>query len=185
MIYWQIFLAFFIPGILGYGGGPASIPLVENEVVDHYGWMTTQEFSEVLAVGNSLPGPIATKLAAYIGYSEGGFLGSFIGLFASVAPSVILMLALMAVLLKHKDKPQVKNISIIVRPVIAVLLGVMTYQFAKDSIISLGTVYTMIFVVGSYLLMEKLKWHPAIVIVLALVIGAATGMYNSGDFHLG
>ena len=180
MIYWKIFYAFFISGILGYGGGPASIPLVENEVVGHYHWLTRQEFSEVLAVGNSLPGPIATKLAAYIGYTEGGALGSIIGLFAAVAPSIILMLVLMAVLLKYKDMPQVKNISIIVRPVIAVLLGVMTYQFAKDSVISLGTLYTIILIVGSYLLMEKLKWHPAIVIVLALIVGAATGIYSTG-----
>jgi chromate transporter len=175
-------MAFFIPGILGYGGGPASIPLVENEVVGHYDWMTRQEFSEVLAVGNSLPGPIATKLAAYIGYNEGGVLGSIVALFASVAPSIILMLVLMAVILKYKDKPQVKNISIIVRPIIAVLLGVMTFQFAKDSIISLGTIYTVILIVGSYLLMGKRKWHPALVIVLALIIGAATGIYRSG-FH--
>lgn len=180
MLYWKIFMAFFIPGILGYGGGPASIPLVENEVVGHYGWMTRQEFSEVLAVGNSLPGPIATKLAAYIGYTEGGVLGSIVGLFASVAPSIILMLVLMAVLLKYKDKPQVKNISIIVRPIIAVLLGVMAYQFAKDSVITLGTIYSVILVAGSYLLMEKLKWHPALVIVLALIVGAATGIYSSG-----
>jgi chromate transporter len=180
MLYWKIFMAFFIPGILGYGGGPASIPLVENEVVGRYHWLTRQEFSEILAVGNSLPGPIATKLAAYIGYTEGGVLGSFVALFASVAPSIILMLVLMAVLLKYKDKPQVKNISIIVRPIIAVLLGVMAYQFAKDSIISLGTIYTVIMIVGSYLLLERLKWHPALVIVIALLVGAATGMYSTG-----
>ena len=185
MIYLEIFWAFFVSSILGYGGGPASIPLVEKEVVDRYGWMTTQEFSEVLAIGNSLPGPIATKLAAYIGYTEGGFLGSFIGLFATVAPSVILMLVLMAFLLKHKDKPQVKNISIIVRPVIAVLLGVMTFQFAKDSVIGLGTVYTIILLAGSYLLLEKLKWHPALVIVIALAVGAITGLYNGNDLALG
>lgn len=181
MIYWEIFWAFFVSSILGYGGGPASIPLVEKEVVDHYGWLTNQEFSEVLAVGNSLPGPIATKLAAYIGYTEGGLLGSFIGLFATVAPSIILMLLLMAVLLKYKDKPQVKNISIIVRPVIAVLLGVMTFDFAKDSVVSLGVIYTIILLVGSYILLENLKWHPALVILIALVIGAVTGLYNSGE----
>ncbi|MGG3921187.1 chromate transporter, partial [Geobacillus thermodenitrificans] len=43
MIYWHLFLAFFWPGILGYGGGPASIPLVEHEVVDRYQWMTVNE----------------------------------------------------------------------------------------------------------------------------------------------
>ena len=54
MIYVDIFLAFFIPGIIGYGGGPASIPLIENQVVSTYGWMTTAEFSDTLALGNAL-----------------------------------------------------------------------------------------------------------------------------------
>lgn len=62
MIYIQIFLAFFIPGILGYGGGPASIPLVEQEVVRNYGWMDSQQFAEVLALGNGLPGPILSLI---------------------------------------------------------------------------------------------------------------------------
>lgn len=180
MNYWEIFLAFFIPGILGYGGGPASIPLIENEVVEKYGWMTTQEFSEVLAVGNSLPGPIATKMAAYIGYTEGGILGSLIGLFATIAPSIILMLVLMAILMKYKDTPQVKSISVIVRPVIAVLLGVMTFDFVKDSVIGLGALYTVILIAGSYFLLEKLKVHPALVILLYLVVGAGMGIYQFG-----
>lgn len=176
MIYWQVFLAFFIPGVLGYGGGPASIPLVENEVVGTYGWMTTQEFSEVVAVGNTLPGPIATKMAAYIGYSEAGIFGSIIALFATVAPSIILLFLLMAILLKYKDRPEINNITKIVRPVIAVLLGVMTFGFFTESFSKLSSVYTLILIVGSYLLLERFKIHPAVVILLALVIGAITGL---------
>ncbi len=79
MILWKIFIAFFIPGILGYGGGPASIPLVENEVVSRFHWMSVSEFSKVLALGNSLPGPIATKMAGYIGFEVGGVAGSLVG----------------------------------------------------------------------------------------------------------
>lgn len=89
MIYIDIFLAFFIPGIIGYGGGPASIPLIENQVVSTYGWMTTAQFSDTLALANALPGPIATKLAGYIGYEQGGVLGAVIALFATVGPSLI------------------------------------------------------------------------------------------------
>lgn len=176
MIYWQIFLAFFIPGILGYGGGPASIPLVEKEVVDRYGWMSTQEFGEVLALGNALPGPIATKMAGYIGYMEGGFLGSFIALFGAVAPSLILMLGLMAILFKYKDSAEVKNISKVVKPVIAVLIGFMTIQFVIESQSTLGNIQTIVIITISYLLLERLKVHPAVVIALALVYGAATGI---------
>ncbi|QEY21599.1 chromate transporter [Psychrobacillus sp. AK 1817] len=172
MIYWQLFLAFFLPGILGYGGGPASIPLIEHEVVENYQWMTTQEFSEVVALGNSLPGPIATKMAGYIGYAEGGILGATIALFATVAPSLILMISMMAVLLKYKEAPEVKNLTKLIRPVIAVLLGVMTIQFAQESLDGIGIISTLILIVGSYLLLEKVKLHPAFVIIIALVYGA-------------
>lgn len=177
MIYWQIFMAFFIPGILGYGGGPASIPLVEKEVVDRYGWMTTQEFGEVLALGNALPGPVATKMAGYIGYTEGGILGSAVALFASVAPSLILMIALMVTLLKYKDSPKVKNITKMIRPVIAVLLGAMALQFFMTSYDTSGSIQTIVLVVISYWLLEIRKMHPAYVILMALAYGALTGFF--------
>ncbi|TWT16097.1 chromate transporter [Planomicrobium sp. CPCC 101079] len=174
MIYWSIFLAFFIPGILGYGGGPASIPLVEKEVVDRYGWMSTQEFGEVLALGNALPGPIATKMAGYIGYMEGGVLGSIVALFASIAPSLLLMLILMATLMKYKNSMQVKNITKLIRPVIAVLLGAMTLQFFLTSTETSGSIQTIVLIAVSYWLLEIRKLHPAFVIILALCYGAFT-----------
>nr|WP_155670673.1 chromate transporter [Ornithinibacillus caprae] len=171
ILYWEIFLAFFIPGILGYGGGPASIPLVENEVVMRYEWMTVQEFSEVLALANSLPGPIATKMAGYIGYEMGGVLGAFVGVFATVAPSLILMIALLGVLMKFKDSPKVKRLTMFVRPVIAILLGLMAWRFFFESYEGIGLLHTILLTVGSYLLIERIKIHPAFVIVGAFVYG--------------
>ena len=172
MIYLEIFLAFFIPGILGYGGGPASIPLVENEVVSRYGWLTVEEFSEVLALGNALPGPIATKMAGYIGYEQGGILGAVVGIFATVAPSLILMIALLGVLYKFKDSPKVKRMTMLVRPTIAVLLGIMAYKFFYSSYVGAGSLQTIFLIVVSFLLLEKWKVHPAFVIVGALSYGA-------------
>ena len=172
MIYWQIFLAFFIPGIVGYGGGPSSIPLVENEVVGRYGWLTVSEFSEVLALGNSLPGPIATKMAGYIGYEVAGIPGSIIAVFATVAPSLILMIFLLGFLYKHKDSPKVKRMSSYVRPAIAVLLGTLTISFFTTSYVDTGIWQTIIIIVVSFVLMEKLKVHPAFVIIGALGYGA-------------
>ena len=171
MIYVQIFLAFFIPGILGYGGGPSSIPLIEHEVVDNYEWMTTNEFSEMLAMGNALPGPIATKMAGYIGYEQGGVLGSIIGVFATVAPSMILMLALLGLLMRYKESPRVKRMTNFIRPIIAVLLGVMTYDFLFSSYDGIGIWQTLFIGLLSFFLLEKLKVHPAFVIAGALVYG--------------
>lgn len=171
MIYWHIFLAFFIPGIVGYGGGPASIPLVENEVVDRYGWMTVPEFSEVLAIGNALPGPIATKMAGYIGYEQGGVLGAVVGIFATVAPSLIFMIFLLGVLYRFKDSPKVKRMTNYIRPIIAVLLGVMTFNFFFNSYVDTGIMQTVFLIVASYLLLEKWKVHPAYVITASLAYG--------------
>ena len=172
MIYFKIFWAFFIPGILGYGGGPASIPLIENEVVDRYEWMTVKEFSEVLAMGNALPGPIATKMAGYIGYAEGGVVGAAVGIFAVVAPSLLLMLGLLGLLMKYKEAPRVKRLTIVVRPVIAVLLGVMTCDFIFSSYEGVGSLQTIMIGGISFVLMEKVKVHPAYVIAGALLYGA-------------
>lgn len=109
MIYIQLFMAFFVSNILGYGGGPASIPLIQKEVVDRYHWLTVKEFSEMLAIGNALPGPIATKMAGFIGYQQAGVLGSVVALFATIAPSVLLLVILLRILFKYKDSPNVKK----------------------------------------------------------------------------
>lgn len=172
MIYWQLFYAHFTANILGYGGGPATLPLLQYEVVDRYGWFSNQEFSEIVALGNGLPGPIATKMAAYIGYDQGGILGSVIALFATVAPSLILLLALLSVLMKYKESAKVKMLTKIIRPTIAVLLGVMTYQFFFDSVQSVGSLHTLILVVTGYILLEKRSVSPLFVVLGALLYGA-------------
>src|SRR5690625_1744733 len=152
--YWQIFYSNFIANILGYGGGPATIPLLQREVVDEYGWFSNQEFSEMVALGNGLSGPIATKMAAYIGYDKGGIIGSIIVVFASVAPTIAMLIVLLGVLLKFKDSPRVKKLTQIIRPTIAVLLGVMTYEFFFDSYVDVGAIHTVLLILGGFFFCE-------------------------------
>ena len=172
MIYWQIFLANFISNILGYGGGPATIPLLEYEVVNKYNWFTVSEYSEMVALGNALPGPIATKLSGYIGYEVGGVFGSFVGVFASVAPSMIMMIALLGLLLKYKDSPKVVKLTQYIRPTIAVLLGIMTFNFFFNSYEEVGMIHTGIIGLASLLALEKWKISPVYVVLGALTYGA-------------
>lgn len=171
MIYIQIFLAFFIPGIIGYGGGPASIPLIENEVVDTYGWMTTAEFSDTLAIGNALPGPIATKMAAYIGYEQAGVLGAVIAIVATIGPSLLLMLLLLGLLYRNRNSPRVKRLSSFVLPAIAILMANLTFDFFSTSVEVIKWLPTIIIAVASYFALERFKIHPALVIAVGLIIG--------------
>lgn len=172
MIYVHILLAFLIANLLGYGGGPSTIPLIEYEVVTRFGWLSVDEFAEVLALGNALPSPIATKMAGYIGFEQAGIIGGIIGLMATVVPSLILMIALTGLLYRHKDSPRIKLLTMLVRPTIAVLLGTLTYRFLSRAYNHIGLGHTGLLVVVSYLLMEKLKVHPALVISGAIAYGA-------------
>ena len=157
MIYLQIFLAFFIPGILGYGGGPASIPLIEHEVVSQNEWMTKSEFSEVLALGNSLPGPIAPKMAGYIGYEVGGVFGAFMAVLATVGPSLLLMIILLKIILKYKDSPRVKRLSKIVLPAVVVLMGTLTFDFFQDSYSSNGLWETLFIAICKFVFIREME----------------------------
>jgi len=171
-LYFQIFLAFFIPNIVGYGGGPSIIPLIEAEVVGRYHWLTVQQFSEVLALGNALPSPIATKMAGYIGYELAGIPGAIIAVFGTVAPTVLLMLCLLGFLYRYKDSIKVKSMSMFVRPIIAVMMAVLTWKFLLSSYDNSGWLHTLILVSYAVLFLEIRKIHPALVISGGLVYGA-------------
>lgn len=166
----DIFAAFFRVGILGFGGGPSSIPLFQREVVDNYQWMDKDEFGDTLALSNTMPGPIVTKLAGYVGYRVNGLIGCLVAIFASVVPTVLLMILLLGVLQQYKDVEWVNSMSAAVVPVVAVMLGVMTWDFLKKSGEALGWVRALLLVVFAAILMEVLDVHPAILIVALLAI---------------
>jgi len=171
MIYWDLFLAFFIPNIVGYGGGPAIIPLVENEVVSRYGWMTSQQFAETLALGNTLPSPIATKMAGYIGYDVAGVGGGLVATFATVAPSLMLMLVALGTLYRYRDSIKVKSMSQWVRPVIMVLMGYLAWSFLSESVAGAGWIHTAIIAAIAVVMLWRLKLHPVWAVVVGLVYG--------------
>ncbi|WP_134684342.1 chromate transporter [Brevibacillus migulae] len=129
MIYWQLFLAFFRIGIFGYGGGPTMIPLVHAEAVKKYKWVSDEEFADYYALGNALPGPIATKMAAYVGYQVKGWLGATIAIIAVSIPVVIGMIALLQFLTQMKNLAAVKGMIDAIQPVIGVMMIVLTYEF--------------------------------------------------------
>lgn len=170
MIYWEIFLAFFIANILGYGGGPATIPLIQNEVIQR-DWMSIAEFGDVLAIANALPGPIATKMAGFIGFQLGGITGSIVALAATILPSAIAVIILFKFVNLFKDSPKVKLMTKSVQPIIAVLLAVMAYQFFLTAFENSGILHLLLLAAAGYLTLTKLKIHPSLVIVGSLFYG--------------
>ena len=91
MTFLALFWSFLKIGIFGFGGGYAILALIENEVVDTHAWMTTAEFTDIVAISQATPGPIAINCATYVGYTAtDSILGSAIATFAVCLPSLIL-----------------------------------------------------------------------------------------------
>lgn len=171
MIYWELFLAFLIPNMIGYGGGPAIIPLIEAEVVGRYGWMSAQEFAETLALGNALPSPIATKMAGQIGFDIAGAGGALVAVLATVVPSLLLMLGALGLLYRYRDSPRVKRMSQWVRPVIAMMMAWLTWGFFSEGLETSGLIHTLLIGTVATLALIRLHIHPAFVVMAALVYG--------------
>lgn len=165
----DISIAFFRSGILGYGGGPSAIPLVHKEVVEIYKWMNDDEFADVLALANTLPGPINTKMAGYIGYRVGGILGMLNAVLSSILPTIILMIVLLASLSSFKSMPWVNGMTKAVVPVVGVMMATLTWDFYKKSKDTLGFVNSGLVVIGSVVLTEVLGLHPGILIATLLI----------------
>jgi chromate transporter len=166
----KVFLAFAKAGIFGFGGGPSIIPLIQEEVVDVNSWLTNEQFADALALGNSLPGPIATKMAAYVGYKVSGVGGAVAGVLGMVLPSMVAMLALATVYFAFKDNPKMSSVMKGVRPVVIALMAMVVYELFPASVNSPGTgaVAAVAFVVVVFL-----HVHPA----LAIVGGALFGYF--------
>ncbi|MDQ0338535.1 chromate transporter [Caldalkalibacillus uzonensis] len=160
----DLFVGFFRAGMLGYGGGPASIPLIHKEVVQIYKWMTDEEFNDILALGNTLPGPIVTKMAGYIGYRVAGVLGLINAIVATVLPTVILMIALIGFLASFRDSPVVQGMTKAIAPVVGVMLLALAYSFFKHSQQGLGWSVSIVLGVVSLIAYHFLHVHPALLI---------------------
>lgn len=169
----HIFIAFFRSGILGFGGGPTTIPLVHKEVVKTYAWMTDEEFSDVISIGNTLPGPIATKMAGYIGYRVGGWLGLVTALIATVLPTVLLLILLLGSLKQFSDSKFVSGMTNGVIPIVAVMMGVLTYDFLKKSKASLGFKIAALIFSVSFIGIILLNIHPGFIIFILLILAFA------------
>jgi chromate transporter len=168
----NLIIGFFMANVLGYGGGPASIPLMYREVVTNHAWSTPSEFSNILALGNALPGPIATKIAAFVGYDAGGWVGSLLALGATIVPSAVALIWLLKVLQKHRQSPVVKGMTMLVQPVIAIMMLLLTWQMGESSVEAIGMIQSLIIAAVAFWAMHIRKLHPALVIVAAFAYGA-------------
>lgn len=170
-VHGQLFAGMFRAGMLGFGGGPSSIPLVYKEAVERYNWLTPDEYADILAIGNALPGPILTKLAGYIGYRQGGWLGLCAALAAVTMPTVIIMITLIGAFFSFRGSAAFQGMLAAVSPIVGVMLLQLTYSFVKQSAAGVGWKLTALLGAVSLIVYQVIGAHPAVLIAALLVWG--------------
>jgi chromate transporter len=165
----QLMLSFAKVGSVAYGGGPAMIPLMQAEIVETHGWMTDEQFLDSLAAGYSLPGPIATKMALYVGWEVAGPLGAFGALTGVVVPSAIMIIALLMFFRTFKDHPRVTGMLKGIRPVVVALLAAMVFTVGRKTVLGWQEGVVAAMALGILLYFEI---HPAWLILAGAGFGA-------------
>lgn len=135
MIFLQLFITFFFIGLFGFGGGYGMLSLIQSEVVHRWHWMTTSEFTDIVAISQMTPGPIGINSATYCGYTAVhnaglgeplAIVGSLTATLALMLPSLILMILISRMFLKYMKTHTVQSVFAGLRPAVVGLLGAAT-----------------------------------------------------------
>ena len=129
----QLNLLFMKVDLMAFGGGWTSIPLIQREVVDRFGWVSTREFIDGIALGQVTPGPIVIT-ATFVGYKAGGLVGALLGTIAVFFPSFLIV----TTLAPHYDRiKRSAAIQVMVHGILAAFIGMLlfvAYRFGQEAL---------------------------------------------------
>lgn len=187
---WDIFLLFTRVAMFSWGGGPASLALMQREATQALWtppgatgtmpWITSAEFADAVAVGNALPGPIAPQVSAYVGYKLAGTWGAITAAAGTVIPTTVLMLVMVVFFFGVKDSPAVKSMLQAVRPLVVGLLIWTAYDMSITvfGIKKLGWAAALtggwdklLIVVVSFALLTFTSVNPVVLVIAAAILG--------------
>lgn len=178
-IIWDLLIVFSRVALFSWGGGPASLGLMQRETVAA-GWVTPEEFADAVAVGNALPGPIAPQVSAFVGYKLAGLPGAIAGATGTVVPTTVLMLVMIVYFFGIKDSPTVAAMLKAVRPVVVGLLLWTAYNMAYSvfSVSNLGWGNGLIqswdkvlIAIIAFALLTATEINPVFLVIVAAIFG--------------
>ena len=149
-LYWS----FFKVGLFTIGGGYAMIPLMEAEVIDTHGWLSTTEFLDIIAVAEMTPGPISINAATFIGYRMAGVAGSLITTLGVITPSLVLLLLLSKILFRLIQKPEAESFLNGLRSALVALILLAAYSLGQAAIIDIPTIVIFVLLLFASLLKQ-------------------------------
>ena len=161
----QLNLIFMKVDLMAFGGGFTTIPLIQREVVDRFGWVTTREFIDGIALGQVTPGPIVIT-ATFVGYKVGGLVGALLGTVAVFFPSFLIV----TTLAPHYERiKRSRQIQLMVRGILAAFIGMLLFVGYRFGEVALVDWRTWVLMAAAWLAL----WRK---VDLLLVVGSGAGL---------
>lgn len=175
MVLWDLFSTFLMIGFVSFGGGYAMIPVIQTEVAQH-GWMTTQQFIDVIAIAGMSPGPIAANSAILVGYSTAGIAGAILSTLGILLPAIIIVIIVATFFTRLNHYPVVQWMFYGLRPIVTSLIIYAAIRFAlSNNLLNLNDLLqplSFLLIFGlSLVVLIKFRWHPVYVVLLSGLVG--------------
>lgn len=180
MIYLELFLSFLQIGVLSFGGGYASLPLIQEQVVSKNQWLTMSEFTDLITISQMTPGPIAVNSATFVGIKIAGIGGALCATAGCILPSCIIVTILAKLYFKYRDLTVMSDVLSALRPAVVAMIAaagvsVLISAFWGDGAVSIASTKWVLVAAFAvcFVLLRKTKLNPVWVMVIAGVINTA------------
>lgn len=166
--YWALFSTFFKIGAFTFGGGWAMISIIEREIVDKHHWIEREDFLDLLAIAQSLPGILAVNIATAVGDKIKGGKGSIVASLGTILPSflIILLIAIFLTPDMIKNNKAISSIFMGIRPCVVALIIAPVITSAKAANLTLKTVWVPFIVALMLAIDPDLTSNPILYAIL-------------------
>lgn len=169
-----IALAFLQIGAVAFGGGYASLPLIQQIIVEQNGWLTSTQFIDVITISQMTPGPIAINAATFVGTKIAGIPGAIVATIANVIPQTILMIVFAHILFSGKKMTIIDNILKALRPGVVGLIAAASIDMFFNSVVintNIDYLAAITFIIGIILYIKKID------MLKLIAMGAIIGIF--------
>lgn len=175
MIYLQLFLSFLQIGALSFGGGYAAMPLIQEQVVTLHGWLSMEEFTDLVTIAEMTPGPIAVNSATFVGTQIAGLGGAVVATLGCILPSCIIVTLLAYIYTKYRNMSLLQGTLASLRPAVVAMIAKAGVTILVSAFFISGTIdlvrenvciRMVVFFGAALVLLRKFKMNPILVMVL-------------------
>lgn len=173
MIYLKLFLSFLQVGLFSIGGGYAAMPLIQSQVVERHGWITMQEFTDLITIAEMTPGPIAVNSATFVGIRIAGIGGAVVATVGCIFPSLIIVSLLAFIYYRYKRLSMLQSVLGTLRPAVVALIASAGLSILIQVIFSGQPIQiknlqwtSIVLFAAAFFVLRKFKWNPILVMSL-------------------